>query len=75
MTDENKMVTCMVEDSEGDMLCIYCKRAFGLIGTTNKVKIADANFCPHCGLRIVYKHELDQGVSLDELEMAEVCDA
>lgn len=61
-------VTAVIEDGEGDSLCMSCKHVFGIVNCTGLSDIgAEANFCPHCGASIVYLHHLDKGESLADV--------
>lgn len=64
-------LTAVIEDGEGDMLCMSCKRVFGVVNCSTMQDIgAEANYCPHCGARIVHVHILEYGRYLDDVAEA-----
>ncbi len=59
-------ITALIEDGEGDCLCMACKRSFGIIRTSQIAEGAGNNYCPHCGAKVVHVHELGNGDHVDD---------
>lgn len=64
--DTKIKLTVLLEDSEGDHLCIACAHQFGIIRTSNQIEGADANYCPHCGAKVIHIHAIPEEASLED---------
>lgn len=64
-------VTVLLTNSDGDCLCMNCKRTFGVIWTDASFPGADDNYCPHCGAKVLEVSELDADVGFYDIKKVE----
>ena len=51
--DQLMRVTVLLENRDGDRVCLNCKHLFAVIQAEDSFPGADTNYCPHCGARVL----------------------
>lgn len=58
--------TVVVEENEGNQLCLACGNAFDVIAPCSPYPIGQHGFCPHCGSEIVCRIYLEKDESMQD---------
>lgn len=46
-------VTALLENRDGDHVCLNCKHLFAVIQAEDTFPGAETNYCPHCGAKVL----------------------